>query len=235
LPLTLSHFQCYETKRRRFDPIQVTLEDEFGTSTTTVRKPERLCAPADKNGEDPGAPQEAAHLVGYTINRPVTNIERQEITNQFGTVFVDLRRAERLMVPSSKSLSGMPPPLPAGALDHFQCYKIARSKGTPRFQQHTVQVTDQFGSQTLTLGAPNRLCAPVNKNGEDPTAPTHPDHLLCYAIKKSPFKGLTVGIDNQFGQQSLQVIQRVEFCVPSSRASASTTTTTTTTTTSSTV
>ena len=33
----------------------MTLVDQFASTTTTVTKPHFLCAPADKNNEDPGA------------------------------------------------------------------------------------------------------------------------------------------------------------------------------------
>ncbi len=61
-------------------------------------------------------------------------------------------------------------------LDHFKCYK-AKS----RFPNKVVELVDQFGPATVIVQRPERLCNPVDKNGEginDPTA-----HLTCYKAK----------------------------------------------------
>ena len=51
-------------------------------------------------------------------------------------------------------------------VDHFQCYKVKRSKGSPKFQKILgVTVQDQFGTVKVDLLKPIRLCAPANKNG----------------------------------------------------------------------
>jgi hypothetical protein len=46
-------------------------------------------------------------------------VRRQEITNQLGTVVLDVMKPSRLLVPTAKSLD-QPPPL-ADPIDHFQC------------------------------------------------------------------------------------------------------------------
>src|SRR5262249_22578353 len=46
--------------------------------------------------------------------------------------------------------------------DHFQCYEIKPGALPPT----TVTAQDQFGTQSLTLRFPHRLCAPADKNGE---------------------------------------------------------------------
>src|SRR5262249_23322943 len=96
---------------------------------------------------------------------------------------------------------------------------------------------------SVTLDRPFRLCVPASKNGEDPTAPQHPDHLLCYRTRSARFGDESHTIQNQFGQRDVRVISRNELCVPSqqnpgtttttSRTSSSTSPTTTTSTTSS--
>jgi hypothetical protein len=98
-----------------------------------------------------------------------------------------------------------------------------------------VTIADQFEAVTLTLKKPQLLCAPTNKNGEDPTAPFHPDHLLCYKAKSATkFGQLSVTLDNQFGPDQGLLIHRRELCVPSLKNPTTTTTTTTPTTSTST-
>src|SRR5262249_25289579 len=59
------------------------------------------------------------------------------------------------------------------ALDHFQCYEV-KPQAFPAIPQ--VSVVDQFGSHIETVRFPHRLCAPADKNGGSPAAPTHPQH-----------------------------------------------------------
>jgi hypothetical protein len=116
-------------------------------------------------------------------------------------------------------------------VDHFQCYKVKRSKGGAKFTKRTVTVADQFETVTLTLVKPVTLCAPANKNNEDPTAPSHPDHLTCYKTADGKFPSSTHVISNQFGSSDqVTLIHRRELCVPSLKNPGTTTTTTTTTT-----
>src|SRR5262245_38061959 len=62
-PVPLDHFQCYEVKPAFFASTSVTVQDQFGTMTETVRQPHRICNPANKNGE--GIIDPTDHLVGY--------------------------------------------------------------------------------------------------------------------------------------------------------------------------
>lgn len=193
----------------------MTETDRFGSQVVTLRYPHRLCAPADKNGE--GIPDPVPHLTGYELLRtPFTRRTNQSIDNQFGNIVLDLTRRDVLMVPTAKSLVGPPSPLPLPTVDHFQCYRTKRSRGTARFTKINVTVGDQFESVGITLVRPYRLCVPADKNGEDPTAPTHPGVLLCYRSKSGVrFGTLGAHILNQFGPDDVTLIHRRELCVPS--------------------
>ena len=175
------HFQCYEVKPAEFPATTVSEVDRFGSQSVTLRFPHRLCAPASKNGE--GIVDPVQHLVGYeTLRSPFTRQTNQTIVNQFGSIAIDLTRRDVLMVPSAKSLVGPAAPLQPPLIDHFQCYR-ARRVGISRHSQDHVSVEDQFETVAIDLVRPYRLCVPVDKNGEDPTAPTDPGVLLCYRSK----------------------------------------------------
>jgi hypothetical protein len=77
---------------------------------------------------------------------------------------------------------------------------------------------DQFGTMTVDVKKPMYLCNPVNKNGEDPTAPNHSDHLLCYKAKQVDavkfVKLVGVFVNNQFGSETLDVKKPALLCVP---------------------
>jgi len=216
------HYQCFELKPGRFPSPVVTLEDQFGSTSGTIRQPDRLCNPANKNGEDPQAPADMNHLVGYELRgteTPYLPIQNVSVTNQFGTIQVDLKRLVRLLVPSSKSLVAPPGPLPNPlAIDHYNCYRVERSTGAPPFVPITgVTVDDQFGPVTVSVTDPRFLCAPANKNGEDPSAPGEPGHLMCYWTEH-PREQIDISpifVEDQFGARTERAIRRDELCVPS--------------------
>ena len=70
--------------------------------------------------------------------------------------------------------------------DHFKCYKVRLSAGSPFAPVEDLPIADQFGTLTVDLKKPTRLCSPANKDGEDPAAPGHALHLLCYKARRSP-------------------------------------------------
>jgi hypothetical protein len=200
----------------------VTAQDQFGTLGLTLRFPHRLCAPVNKNDE--GIPDPTEHLTGYATRTTFSKRPNQTVVDQFGTLQLDVVRPDLFMVPTAKN--GVPLAPPPG--DHFTCYKVRPSRGAAKFASRTVTVVDQFQSVTETLVKPIRLCAPASKNNEDPSAPQHPDHLLCYKAKSATsFGTINVSIDNQFGTDQLTVIARRELCVPATKNPGSSTTSTT--------
>jgi hypothetical protein len=151
--------------------------------------------------------------------------------DQFGTLQLDVVRPVLFMVPTAKN--GVPLAPPPG--DHFTCYKVRRTRGAAKFVQRTVTVADQFQNVTETIIKPVHLCAPANKNGEDPSAPLHDDHLLCYKAKSATqFGDIDANIENQFGPDQVRLIHRRELCVPALKNPSASTTTSTVTTSSST-
>jgi len=232
-PTPPDHFQCYEVKPKAFTTVPgVSVQDQFGQHTESVRFPHRLCAPANKNGEDPTAPTHPDHLLGHLVSGPNVKVANLSVTNQFGTIKLDTVKPDVLMVPTLKTLA---PPGPAGpptdpdVPDHFQCYKVKRSQGSPKFQKILgVKVQDQFGTAMLDLLKPVRLCAPANKRNEDPSAPQHLFHLLCYKTKNSSFGTVQTYTNDQFGPAQPLLIHRRELCVPSTKNAAFPTTTTST-------
>jgi cysteine-rich repeat protein/parallel beta-helix repeat protein len=220
--LELDHFECYRSRvlepQAPIPPVQ--LVDQFGTLTEKVGKPTTICNPASKNGEDPGAPAHADHLEGYSITRRFIQqgfqpIRNQKVVNQFGTIFVDVIRPLRLLVPTAQQLVSSPPPLAAPNVDHFTCYTVRRTPGTAALTTHSVTLDDEFGSATVDVGRPTKLCAPTDKNGEDPGAENHLAHLLCYRISRPFTRVGRVFVNNQFGPGLLYPLNRDELCVPS--------------------
>jgi len=218
------HFLCYKAKATpTFTPVAgVHLVDQFEDVTATVLKPATLCTPADKNGE--GITDANTHLKAYAIRQTPPHVRRTnlQVDNQFGTLRVDTVKSDLLLVPANKSHVTPPSAPNENAIDvnHYKCYRIKVTSGTPKFARGVqAQVADQFISpaKTFDLKKPRHLCTPVEVNGESAKEPTV--HLLCYQAK--PAKGQprlarsTVFVNNQFGPGTMTTIKESELCVPS--------------------
>ncbi len=224
-PPPLDHFQCYQAKTAsgtaKFAPIpNLVTSDRFGEWLFTVSKPAELCPPANVEGSDPTAPSHAEHLESYQIKRvPGTGkfpkVLNQTVADQFGALTIDLLKPERLLVPSAKSLTAVPAPLGAPVTDHFTCYKVRVSPGTPKFVPRLASVVnDQFGPLSVNILKPKRLCIPTNKANEEPGAELHGEHLLCYHVKlQSTFVPVRAYTANQFGGETLDVKKAVQLCI----------------------
>jgi hypothetical protein len=105
----------------------------------------------------------------------------------------------------------LPGPMPS---DHYKCYKLRQ--GRNRFHPGPVSLIDRFGAIANVVEEPERLCNPVDKNGEgidDPTA-----HLMCYDLApQRGFQGREVVVRNQFGDQLLTVVRAESLCVPAEK------------------
>jgi hypothetical protein len=213
----VDHFQCYRARTTGFSPVPITLSDRFGNRSAMVRSAIDLCAPADKNGEDPDAVDSPGFLTSYKISAPGAFQQVTGVTavNQFGPVTLNVKKPKVLLVPTTVSLDG-PPSSPAGAfLNHFNCYDVRVTNATAAPPPGTVTVHTTFETVQVQPQKPERLCVPTSKNG-GPVIASRPENLLCYKAKSG--KGLnpapTAFLLNQFGQQVQRLGQRRELCIP---------------------
>jgi len=221
------HFSCYLARKASgtptFSPRAVQLVDAQRTATAEVKKPRFLCAPASLNGGQPTAPTHPDHLEDYQIKVTPRFQKRLGVllSDDFGTLTLDLVKPTTLQVPTAKSHTAPPAAPSAPAVDHFQCYQAKITKGTTRFARRSVTVADQFGSHALELKKVRRVCFPVDKNGEDPGAEHHADHLICYQARDRSAPRFTavrpLYTANQFGNETLQAKKPAELCMPALR------------------
>lgn len=225
------NFDCYQVTQGAA-PGNVKLVDRFTTQLDArLKEQDRVCPPANKNGEDPGAIVRLEHLTGYEIKKGADANASATVTNQFGTVSGEVKRAKRLLVPAAKALGkdvdpGPPPP----NLSHYQCYDFEAD-----VTDFTVTLQDQFIVLTsadppvidpmrMAMQAFARklfLCVPVSKNDEPATLLG--TGLLCYNRQKDNTvdipQNLQVSKRDQFGLDgSLKVTQFEELCVTSTIA-----------------
>jgi hypothetical protein len=215
----LPHFLCHKTRSREsLGSPQVSLVDGFGaTSTSVVAGASAVCLPADKDHEDPSAQADARHLVSYKLAKtPFSRVSNLTVTDEFGELSVDVLKPAGLLVPTAQGLLGPPGPL-TEPTSHFSCYKVRRSPGAPRFRTiRGVTLDTQLATDVLVdVVSPQRLCTPVNKNGEEPGAEKRRERLMCYRIRTAaPDPATSVYLDNQFGQQTQALGKPGELCVP---------------------
>ena len=223
----LDHFTCYAATHTPGTPrflavYALPLTDTFGSTTADVRKTRMMCAPASVDGNDPGAVGSPEHIEEY-VTRVTPRFEKstnRRIVNQFGTLVVDVVKPTGLALPTATSLVAIPPPIAAPATDEFQCYRIRPARGAARFTPVVgVALEDAFGSFTVDIRKPKRLCAPADRFGNDPGAPSHRAFLTCYQFKQTStpkFAKITpLFASNPLGGETLDVKSRSELCVPS--------------------
>jgi hypothetical protein len=208
----LRHFQCHEVHRPSFNRAGIALDDALGAGTVTIKRAKRICAPVDKNGEDPDAPNDPEHLTYYTIKQTsrFTKVKGVVVENQFGTQTMTLAKPDRMLVPTAKSLVG-PPAALGPVIDHYKCYKVTGAK----LNRPGITVTDQFGTIVVHAKKPLHLCLPALKNDEgalvDPATA-----LMCYQVN-----GVAHAVrpliytQTQFGPDDYTFFGPRDLCVPS--------------------
>src|SRR5439155_10197859 len=140
-------------------------------------------------------------------------------------LFIDTVKRYLLLVPTNKDLNNDPaePDNNAIGVDHYKCYRVKVTAGTPKFQPVTVPLTDQFIGNTpksLVLRKMRHLCAPVSKNGE--VVKNANIHLACFLTKLATgqpkhVRRLGVHTHSQFGTFLLGTIKERELCIPSTK------------------
>ena len=225
-----TEFQCHETPRHSTSKpnVVVSVSDVFGTdNSVTVARALDVCAPVNKNGEDPAAPDSPIHLATYALddvnaaNFPVK--KNVVVQNQFGTFVVDVRVPDSLLVPTAKSVvpAPPPPPLAPNTFNHFLCHKVDVKSG-PNVKQPPLTLIDQFtkpNSYNINLESVKRLCVAASKKGE-PIVDSNV-HMLCFTTKDNrnlPPLNADLTIVNQFFNFMPRVVaatQFTEFCAQS--------------------
>jgi hypothetical protein len=208
----------------------VTVQDQFGTTPgVQLSKPNRLCAPTNKRNEDPTAPTDPDHLKSWQDKHSAPKFVNQTVVNQFGT-------SSSTSAGRAPARAGIEEPArqsaTAGGTDGrpLPVLQVKRSRGTPKFVKISgVTGADQFGSYAVDSSNPDTSAHRPTRTGEDPTAPSHPEHLLCYKTRNAgvKFTPRNAFATDQFGSQQMQLLRRIELCVPSLKNPGATTTSTT--------
>jgi pimeloyl-ACP methyl ester carboxylesterase len=226
-------FLCYKAKADpRVAATDVALSDAIdGDTTVSVKKLQWICNPVDMDGA--GIADANTHLDAYKVKLATgqtAHVPRVGLgtADAFGELSLDTKKADLLLVPSTKCIDTppgtCPEPLPAPdpalhRVDHFKCFKAKVTKDTPKFVKTTATLADQFVplGKMFDVKKPKHYCVPVSKNGEPVKDATNP--LLCYkakpasgAAKHTPLT--TVKVSDQLGSATLETKKEAELCVP---------------------
>jgi len=194
-----------------------------------VRRVLGVCAPADVGGT--ALLEGDAHLEAYAIARtrtvptqPLPIVSVHELTDEFGTLRLAVRGADRILLPAAAALGTGGAPAGAASAWVFACYAakaVATATTSLRFTPRTVVITDEIGTRTLALTRPARVCAPADLNGADPDAPENPQHLVCYRARPARttppqprFARATLSTETTFGSAVVNATALSEVCVP---------------------
>ncbi len=245
----LDDFLSYDIKKPKGEPkfvkFQVRLVDQFQDEVFSIEKRVALLNPADENVADINHSE--THLVSYKIKEfrpegepkpPKAPISGIQIKDQFFDELIvnidDENKADRVLVPASKSLDVLPLPPLDPPVDHFLCYKVRLPKETEFPKNIVVSIADQFSPdpRQFQLKKPRRLCNPVKfkdvhvDGSAEITASQNPDnHLICYDVKllkeEPKHERTVVFLNDQFGEvEEWETKKERELCVPSTISSS---------------
>jgi hypothetical protein len=118
--------------------------------------------------------------------------------------------------------TGASPTTPTGT-PYLKCNKVARGRYISRHEEVEVMLENSSGSVKVRVSRPESLCTVLYDDGGVLTESTAT--LACYRVKDVvrhrknrhhlSFEWHHVYIDNEFGEQTLSVIQQQTLCVPS--------------------
>jgi hypothetical protein len=191
----------------------VYLEDQFGAFNATVGAVWGFANPAEKQHEGNVTPMcnPDHHFTVYYITYDEMPQEREvEVLNQFGLQNLTVYGPIALAVPTTKEEHEAPV-----GLDHYLLYEV----DNPQYQGVAINLTDQFGGEPEFIVTETAFFAnPVQKTYKgNVTEIVNPDvHAVGYWITGASF-GTQIQVDNQFGNQTLDVSDPAFLVVPSEK------------------
>lgn len=121
----VNNYKCYKVKDNKNPAlaagIQVTLQDQFGSSIYDVKGVTKICNPVDVDSD--GVVSQYNHLVCYKIKLAKTDPAQPKFVahkvrvddGEVGSAYVDVKKPVELCVPAYKDSAPPPPPTPTPA------------------------------------------------------------------------------------------------------------------------
>ncbi len=241
-----NQFKNLDQSDRVVDTVNQFQPEEQGGRTVELRRTKYFCSPAEVTQvvgntatvypiNDP-----AANLTCYTTRgRPSTRLQVISEDQLFGEQPLDVQnQSTQLCTPSLVEVVGptaTPTATPTGSagptatppastLDHFEQYRVRKSRGAPRFARSELTLRSQFLKEkpedeflkvTVKVTRQFSLGVPTDKNDEGVNFLL--PHLTCYNISAPRFPIQDVIVKNQFGEFPLTLRRPKLLCVPSTK------------------
>ena len=152
------------------------------------------------------------HFTGYWVDQntaPYIGEEGVYLEDQFCAVNATVEYALGFGNPAEKWHDQVLTPI-SNPDHHFTGYSLTY-EGEPQTWQ--VEVKNQFGTQNLTVSGPLGLLVPTQKEGHQP--PVGLDHYLVYEVIQGSSVNVTVGLNDQFGDDpEVWVYEPIAFANP---------------------
>jgi hypothetical protein len=213
------HFKFYEVDYETAPYVgkEVELVDQFGTFTATVGDAVLFGNPVEKTHNDTLTPIEddTRHYTMYEIDYGEEELGTWKVVvnNQFqDDVELTVQGPIALAVPTQKEGHEM-----WECLNHFLVYEVKEEE----FPEFSVHLKDQFTEEDVVVWGPLLYANPVQKTVDSVvTEIEDPDeHWVGYYIESEPFEKSGLQIDNQFGEQTLDLLSPYFLTVPSQKIS----------------
>jgi hypothetical protein len=218
---------CYRSKPTKgaasFLPASgLTLDDRFGAMTAKAPKAKAWCEPATVGTTAPGdADTRLLTLTMKPVGGGPSAPSGLAVSDALGTLTLDAKKPERLLVPSAL---GAQPPDPSSTVDAFSCWKARIAKGTPKLPkglQLTAAGAMTTPAKTYDVKAVRRVCVATALNGTPRKNPGAA--LVCYRAKQTkgaPKHVKTKGtvVTSSLGGMTLDTTADDTICLPASIA-----------------
>lgn len=200
--------------------MEVLLEDQFGTFNVTVGDAVQFGNPVEKEHATGVTPivDPNRHYTLYELyyeEEPMLDSWQVVVNNQFqDDVELTVQGPIMLAVPTQKEDHEM-----SACLDHLLVYEVFETE----FPEVGVNLKDQFipDGEDVVVWGPVLFANPVQKTHGDVVTPIEheAEHYVWYGITGEPFEKSGLQIDNQFGPQTLDVLNPDTLAVPSQKIS----------------
>lgn len=161
----------------------ISVKDGFDNRKRNLTGPRDVCIPSqDGRAAEPieAAGANVSYRLRHASQAAVIKRRGARVTDRFGTLTLDARSPDRVLIPSSAARSGPAGDVPTDRTGGWTCYRVRITRGTPAVPSgRTVDVATWLANETYSLRRPHRLCLPASFDGT-PSSDNLPP-MLCYS------------------------------------------------------
>jgi len=135
-----------------------TVSNQFGTQTSLILAPRRLCVPSTRDGVSSALNLD--HFLCYRQSHATPRFLRRAVTlvDDYESKATVVLRPDSLCAPVNEDGTGVKDPT-----THLQCYRVRQVGGQTKFAPRGATTTNTFGAGSLSVRAPRTLCVPSTK------------------------------------------------------------------------